>query len=175
MGKTIIRARAPYVLATLGLCGFSIAGLIIVAHPGADPRLVSRLAAGCAVSIVLWLLWQLGIEPRIVLDDGEIAVYYPFLVRRVGVDHVAQVAVEAGDLTIRTATGSKIKPPAYRASVLSALAGHRGARAAQREIERHLAHGGPRASTGPRTCARLQLWVLIGPLAVLSCEAFLAR
>jgi hypothetical protein len=59
--------------------------------------------------------------------------------------------------------------------VLGALVGHRGARAAQREIERHLNQGGPRASTEPGASARLQLWVLIAPLAVLLCEAFLTR
>lgn len=175
MERIVIRARAPQVLAILGLCGFSVAGLIIVAHPGADPRLVSRLTAGGVISVVLWVLWQLGIEPRIVLDSGQIAVHYPFLVRRVGSAQVERVTVERGDLTLRTIAGKKIKPPAYRASILGALSGNRAARAAQREIEHYLTQNGPLTSAELYNTPVLRPWVLIIPLVVLEGEALLAK
>lgn len=165
MEKTIIRARAPQVLGIVGLCVFSIVGLA-VAHPGADPRLASRLTAGGVISVMLWLLWQLGIETRIVLDNGEIAVYYPFLVRRVGSAHVTWVSVEKGDLTICTAVGKRIKPPAYRVSVLGALRGNRGSRAVQHEIEQYIAYDGSRSGSELRTFLNLRLWVLIDSLAI---------
>ena len=173
MRKQVIRVRGLYVLALLAVAGFFVAGLVVVAHPGADPSLGSRLTAGGAVSVFIWLCWQLGVEPRIVLDEGEIVVYYPFLVRRVGSTSVARVGLEGGDLTIRTTAGTKLKPPIFRASVLGALSGHRGAKAAQREIEHHIDRSGPRADVAQQISSRLQLFALAIPLAVLWAEAFL--
>jgi hypothetical protein len=171
--KKVIRARGPHILALLAVCGFTVAGLVVVAHPGADPRLVSRLTAGGVISVFVWLFWQLGVETRIVLEDGEIVVHYPFLIRRVGSANVARVGVEGGDLTIRTTDGGKLKPPIFRASILGAASGHRGAKAAQREIEHYIVQGGPRADVAPHTSPRLQLWVLVVPLIILWVEALL--
>lgn len=174
MEKRVIRAAAPLLLGVLSLCAFSIVGLVAVTHPGADPRLVSRLTAGGVCSVFLWLFWHLGIETRIVLDGGEVAVHYPFFVRRVGTAQVARVRIEGGDLTIRTVDGRKIKPPAYRASVLGALRGNRGSRAVQAEIEQYLVQGGPRAAAELHTALVLRPWVLIIPLVVLGSEAYLS-
>jgi hypothetical protein len=173
----VIAPRGLRVLGALCIVGFAVAGPVVVAHPGIDQRLGSRLMAATVISTVIWLLWNLALEPRIVLGGGIVAVHYPYFRRDIPAGQVTDVQVKEGDLVILTADGGKAKPPTLRASVVGALSGNGGARSARGQIldyVHQVRENGNRSK--PRRVmiiVKLQLWVLIIPLTVLFTEAFL--
>ncbi|WP_188281085.1 hypothetical protein [Streptomyces sp. CBMA29] len=172
----MIAPRFLRALGTLGIVTFAVIGPVVVAHPGVDTSLKGRLVAGVAVSITIWVLWNISIGPRIVLDKGVVAVHYPLMVRNIPAGTIADVRVEHGDLVIRTSDGRKTKPPTLLASAAGAMSGHRGARSVRQQILDYVGETGA-APDEPapkrRNFISLHLLALLIPLAVLWTEAFL--
>ncbi|MGW5350131.1 hypothetical protein ACWERV_06350 [Streptomyces sp. NPDC004031] len=172
----VIAPRGLRILGILGIAAFSVIGLVVVAHPGVDASLKGRLVAGSAMSVTIWLLWNLALAPRITLEPGVVAVHYPGMVRRIPAATIVDVRVERGDLVIRTADGRTAKPPTLRASVAGAATGNRGARSVRHQILDHAHPASTTTADSPthtQTLLRPRLPVLLVPLAVLWTEAFL--
>lgn len=173
----VIAPRFLRIPGTLGIVTFSVIGLVVVVHPGVDSSLKGRLIAGAAAAITIWIMWNLAIGPRIVLDRGVVVVHYPLMVRRIPAGSITDVRVEHGDLVIRTADGRKTKPPTLLTSAAGAMHGHRGARSVRHQILDHVHETG--TAEGEQTSQRrnfvsLHLSALFVPLLVLWAEAFLA-
>jgi hypothetical protein len=172
----VIARRGLRILGTLAIVTFSVVGLVTMVHPGVDRSLKGRLIAGAAVSIGIWLFWNLSIGPRVVLDEGVVAVHYPGMVRKIPVGSIVDVRIERGDLVIRTADGRKTKPPTLRASAFVGTGEHRGVRTVRQQILDHVHEAGTgtgEAAPRTRNLLRPHLLALVIPLTVLWAEAFL--